>query len=74
MADTALGQIADQTSVFARVAPIQKQRIILALRARGRASCKKQINVALVNSEYLISYYILGDTDISSLSASSLSA
>lgn len=35
MTDTALGQVAEQARIFARVTPGQKQRIILALRARG---------------------------------------
>lgn len=33
--DPALGQLAEQTEVFARISPIQKQRIIGALRSRG---------------------------------------
>ncbi len=35
MSDTALAHIAEQTSVFARVSPAQKNRIILALKHRG---------------------------------------
>ncbi len=35
MTDTALGHIAEQTDVFARVSPAQKNRIILALKHRG---------------------------------------
>jgi Mg2+-importing ATPase len=35
MSDTALAQIAEQTEVFARVSPAQKNRIILALKHRG---------------------------------------
>jgi Mg2+-importing ATPase len=35
MTETALEQIAESTSVFARVSPIQKHRIILALKRRG---------------------------------------
>ena len=34
MSDTALQHIAEQTSVFARVSPAQKNRIMLALRHR----------------------------------------
>ncbi len=33
--DAALGHVAEQTSVFARVSPAQKNRIILALKRRG---------------------------------------
>jgi Mg2+-importing ATPase len=33
--DAGLGQLAEETSVFARVAPAQKNRIILALKRRG---------------------------------------
>ncbi|MDR3491137.1 MAG: magnesium-translocating P-type ATPase [Gammaproteobacteria bacterium] len=33
--DPALGQIAEQTNIFARISPAQKQRIIAVLRARG---------------------------------------
>lgn len=33
--DAALGQVAESTTVFARVSPIQKNRILLALKARG---------------------------------------
>jgi Mg2+-importing ATPase len=33
--DAALGHLAEQTSVFARVSPLQKNRIILALKRRG---------------------------------------
>jgi len=33
--DTALGQMAEETSVFARVSPAQKDRIIVALKRRG---------------------------------------
>lgn len=33
--DPALGQIAEHTQIFARISPIQKQRIISALRSRG---------------------------------------
>jgi Mg2+-importing ATPase len=36
MDQPALGQIAEQTQVFARVSPAQKHRIVRALRARGR--------------------------------------
>lgn len=35
MNDLALEQVAEETSVFARVSPIQKNRIILALKRRG---------------------------------------
>jgi len=35
MTDTALGHMAEQASVFARVSPMQKLRIILALKRRG---------------------------------------
>jgi len=35
MTDIALGPIAEKTAVFARVTPMQKQRIILALRSRA---------------------------------------
>lgn len=35
MTDTALQHVAEQTRVFARVSPAQKNRIILALKARG---------------------------------------
>jgi Mg2+-importing ATPase len=35
MSDPALGVVAEQTSVFARVSPIQKNRIVRALHARG---------------------------------------
>lgn len=35
MSDTALAQVAEQTDVFARVSPIQKNRIILALKQRS---------------------------------------
>jgi P-type Mg2+ transporter len=35
MTDGALGQIAEQTDVFARLSPVQKTRVILALKARG---------------------------------------
>lgn len=34
--DSAIGVVAEKTTVFARVSPSQKHRIILALRARGR--------------------------------------
>lgn len=34
MSDPALGQIAEQTAIFARVSPSQKNRILLALKAR----------------------------------------
>jgi P-type Mg2+ transporter len=34
--DSAIGALAEKTTVFARVSPSQKHRIILALRARGR--------------------------------------
>jgi Mg2+-importing ATPase len=34
--DSAMGALAEKTTVFARVSPSQKHRIILALRARGR--------------------------------------
>jgi Mg2+-importing ATPase len=34
--DAAMGALAEKTTVFARVSPSQKHRIILALRARGR--------------------------------------
>ena len=33
--DAALGHVAEQASVFARVSPAQKNRIILALKRRG---------------------------------------
>ncbi len=33
--DAALGRVAEQTSIFARVSPAQKNRIILALKSRG---------------------------------------
>jgi len=35
MTDTALGHVAEQTTVFARVSPAQKNRILLALKHRG---------------------------------------
>lgn len=35
ISDLALGKIAEETDVFARISPIQKLRIIIALRARG---------------------------------------
>jgi Mg2+-importing ATPase len=35
MTDPALGAVAERTTVFARVSPIQKNRIVRALRARG---------------------------------------
>jgi P-type Mg2+ transporter len=35
MSDTALATVAERTQVFARVSPMQKNRIILALRSRG---------------------------------------
>jgi P-type Mg2+ transporter len=35
MSDTALAQQAEETTIFARVSPAQKNRIILALKARG---------------------------------------
>ena len=35
LTDPALGKIAEQSQVFARISPIQKQRIINALRTRG---------------------------------------
>lgn len=35
ISDLALGQIAENTSIFARISPAQKQRIIQALRSRG---------------------------------------
>lgn len=35
MTDTALGAVAEETAIFARVAPAQKNRIILALKRRG---------------------------------------
>jgi Mg2+-importing ATPase len=35
MTDGALGQVAERTTVFARVSPMQKNRIILALKRRG---------------------------------------
>jgi P-type Mg2+ transporter len=35
MTDTALGHVAEQTTIFARVSPMQKLRIILALKHRG---------------------------------------
>jgi len=35
MSDTALAAVAERTQVFARVSPMQKNRIILALRSRG---------------------------------------
>jgi len=35
MSDAALGAVAERTQVFARVSPMQKNRIILALRSRG---------------------------------------
>ena len=35
MTDTALGHVAEQTTVFARVSPMQKNRIIQALKRRG---------------------------------------
>lgn len=35
LSDTALAHVAEQTSIFARVSPAQKNRIILALKARG---------------------------------------
>lgn len=35
ISDLALGKIAEETDVFARISPMQKQRIIIALRSRG---------------------------------------
>jgi Mg2+-importing ATPase len=35
ISDLALGQLAENTSIFARISPAQKQRIIQALRSRG---------------------------------------
>ncbi len=35
MTDTALGHVAEQTAIFARVTPVQKNRILLALKRRG---------------------------------------
>ena len=35
MSDTALAQVAEQTNIFARVSPAQKNRIIMALKRRG---------------------------------------
>jgi Mg2+-importing ATPase len=35
MSDTALGHVAEQATIFARVSPMQKLRIILALKHRG---------------------------------------
>ena len=35
LTDAALGPVADRTTVFARVSPAQKNRILLALKARG---------------------------------------
>lgn len=35
MADTALAYVAETTSIFARVSPMQKNRILLALKSRG---------------------------------------
>ncbi len=35
MSDTALGQVAERTSIFARVSPAQKSRILLSLKRRG---------------------------------------
>ena len=35
MSDTALGHIAEQATVFARVSPVQKTRILMALKHRG---------------------------------------
>lgn len=35
MSDSALAQVAEKTRVFARVSPMQKHRIILALKSRG---------------------------------------
>jgi len=35
MTDGALGHVAERVSVFARVSPVQKHRILLALKARG---------------------------------------
>ena len=35
MSDTALGHVAEETTIFARVSPMQKLRIILALKHRG---------------------------------------
>jgi P-type Mg2+ transporter len=35
ISDTALGHVAEQTTIFARVSPMQKLRIILALKHRG---------------------------------------
>jgi Mg2+-importing ATPase len=37
MTDSALGHVAEETTVFARVSPAQKNRIILALKHRGHA-------------------------------------
>jgi P-type Mg2+ transporter len=35
ISDSALGKIAEETDVFARISPVQKQRIIIALKTRG---------------------------------------
>ena len=35
MTDPALGQVAERTTIFARVSPAQKDRILLALKSRG---------------------------------------
>lgn len=35
MSDTALAHVAENTSVFARISPAQKQRILIALKSRG---------------------------------------
>jgi Mg2+-importing ATPase len=35
MSDSALGQVAEEANIFARVSPVQKNRIILALKRRG---------------------------------------
>ena len=35
MSDTALAQIAENVSIFARVSPMQKNRVLLALKSRG---------------------------------------
>jgi Mg2+-importing ATPase len=37
MSDTALAHVAEETAIFARVSPMQKLRIILALKHRGHA-------------------------------------
>lgn len=37
MTDSALGAVAEKSAVFARMSPVQKNRVIMALKARGHA-------------------------------------